>query len=178
MKKKMFLAITTVLIVLIAVCLYKANQLTSIQIIKSVKISRPQKEVFDMVRYLNNFPKWSPFIAQDPSLKYEVKGNDGFVGAQYHWNGNKGNDLGYQEIMEVDTFRLVRMKCTIQKPFVAQPTFDYHFTETPDGIEVTQDFRLQSSLVSAFFLWVFGAKAEMEKTNQQGLDLLKKVTEK
>jgi hypothetical protein len=36
---------------------------------------------------------------------------------------------------------------------------------------------LESALVDAFFLWLFGAKAEMEKTNQQGLDLLKKAVE-
>lgn len=174
----MFLAIAAALIVVIGFGLFKASQLTTIQIVKSVKINRPEKEVFDMVRYLGNFPKWSPFVAQDPTLKYEVKGTDGTVGAQYHWNGNKGNDLGYQEIMEVDTFRSVRMKCTIQKPFVAYPTFDYKFTKTSEGIEVTQDFKLQSSLVDAFFLWVFGAKSEMEKTNQQGLDLLKTATEK
>jgi hypothetical protein len=37
-----------------------------------------------MVKYLSNFPKWSPFLVQDPAQKYEVKGTDGTVGAQYH----------------------------------------------------------------------------------------------
>jgi hypothetical protein len=69
------------------------------------------------------------------------------------------------------------MRCDIKKPFVAKPTFDYYFTKTPGGIEVKQDFRLESGLVDAFFMWLFGAKAEMEKTNQQGLDLLKKAVE-
>jgi hypothetical protein len=69
------------------------------------------------------------------------------------------------------------MKCDIQKPFVAKPTFDYYFTETANGIEVKQDFKLESGLVDAFFMWLFGAKSEMEKTNQQGLDLLKKAVE-
>jgi L-ribulose-5-phosphate 3-epimerase UlaE len=107
-----------------------------------------------------------------------VKGTDGQVGAQYHWDGNKGKDLGYQEIVKVDTFSFVGMKCDIQKPFVAKPTFDYSFKETSEGIVVTQDFKVDSDLVSAFFMWVFGAKAEMAKTNQQGLDLLKKAVEK
>ncbi|EON79279.1 hypothetical protein ADIS_0204 [Lunatimonas lonarensis] len=70
------------------------------------------------------------------------------------------------------------MKCDIQKPFVAKPTFDYYFTEIPNGIEVKQDFKLESGLVDAFFMWLFGAKSEMEKTNQQGLDLLKNAVEK
>jgi hypothetical protein len=131
-----------------------------------------------MVRYLKNFPKWSPFLAQDPSQKYEVKGTDGTVGAQYHWDGNRGKDLGYQEIVKVDTFNFVGMRCDIQKPFVAKPSFDYSFKQTAAGIEVTQDFKLQSSIVDAFFMWLFGAKSAMEKTNQDGLDLLKKAVEK
>jgi hypothetical protein len=181
MNKKMILTVVTIVVVaflaFVAFGFYKAGELTSIQIIKKVTVQGAKEEVFDMVRYLKNFPKWSPFLAQDPSQKYEVKGTDGAVGAQYHWNGNKGKDLGYQEIVKIDTFNFVGMRCDIQKPFVAKPTFDYSFKETANGIEVTQDFKLESGSVDAFFMWLFGAKAEMEKTNQQGLDLLKKAVE-
>jgi Polyketide cyclase / dehydrase and lipid transport len=172
-KKMIFTGIAIALVAFIGFGLYKASGLTNLQIVKSVTIQGSKEEVFDMVRYLNNFPKWSPFLAQDPTQKYEVKGTDGTVGAQYHWDGNNGKDLGYQEIVKVDTFKFVGMKCDIQKPFVAKPTFEYSFKETPNGIEVTQDFKLQSGLVDSFFMWLFGAKADMEKTNQQGLDLLK-----
>ncbi len=178
MNKKMIIAtIVTALIAFIGFGLYKANGLKSIQIVKTVTIQGSQEEVFDMVRYLKNFPKWSPFLAQDPGQKYEVKGTDGTVGAQYHWDGNKGKDLGFQEIVKIDTFNYVGMKCDIQKPFVAKPTFEYYFTKTANGIEVKQDFRVESALVDAFFMWLFGAKAGMEQVNQQGLDLLKKAVE-
>ena len=170
--------IALVLIAFVGFGLYKASGLKSLQIVKKVTIKGSKEEVFDRVRYLKNFPKWSPFLAQDPNQKYEVKGTDGTIGAQYHWNGNEGKDLGYQEIVKVDTFSFVGMKCDIQKPFVAKPTFDYYFTETANGIEVKQDFKLESGLIDAFFMWLFGAKAAMEKTNQQGLDLLKKSLEK
>jgi hypothetical protein len=176
-KKMIFSILGLALIAFIGFGLYKASSLKSIQIVKSVTIKGSNQEVFDMVKYLNNFPKWSPFMAQDPTQKYELKGTDGTVGAQYHWDGNKGKDLGYQEIVSIDEFKFVGMKCDIQKPFVAKPTFDYSFTETSNGIEVKQDFKLESGLVDAFFMWLFGAKAEMEKTNQQGLELLKKAVE-
>ncbi len=172
-----FAIIGIALVAFIGFGLYKATGLKSIQIIKTVTIKGKKHEVFGMVKNLNNFPKWSPFLAQDPTQKFEVKGTDGTVGAQYHWHGNKGKDLGYQEIMKVDEPNFVGMKCDIQKPFVAKPTFDYYFSETTNGIEVKQDFKLESGLVDAFFMWLFGAKAEMEKTNQLGLDLLKKAVE-
>ena len=173
-----FAIIGIALMAFIGFGLYKASGLKNIQIVKTVTIKGTKQEVFDMVKYLNNFPKWSPFLAQDPSQKYEVKGTDGTVGAQYHWDGNKGKDLGFQEIVKVDELNFVGMKCDIQKPFLAKPKFDYYFTETANGIEVKQDFKLESGLVDAFFIWLFGAKSEMEKTNQQGLDLLKIAVER
>ncbi len=179
MKKKMILTIIAIaLVAFIGFGLYKASGLQTIQIVKSVTINGTKTEVFDMVRYLKNFPKWSPFLAQDPKQKYEVKGTDGNIGAQYHWNGNEGKDIGYQEIVKIDTFTFVGMKCDIQKPFVAKPTFDYTFKETSNGIEVTQDFKVQSGLIDALFMWLFGAKAEMGKMNMQGLNLLKAAVEK
>ena len=179
MNKKMTLSIIGIaLLAFIGFGLYKASDLKSIQIVKTVTVKGSKQEVFDMVKYLKNFPKWSPFLVQDPTQKYEVKGNDGQVGAQYHWEGNKGKDLGYQEIVKIDSLNFIGKKCDIQKPFVAKPTFDYYFSENADGIVIKEEFKLESGLMDAFFLWVFGAKAEMEKTNQQGLDLLKKAVEK
>lgn len=167
--------IAIALIAFISFGLYKANGLKTIQIEKKVTIKASRQEVFDMVKYLNNFPKWSPFLVQDPSQKYQVKGTDGTVGAQYHWEGNNGKDLGYQELVKIDELKFIGKKCDIQKPFVAKPTFEYYFTENANGIEVREVFKLESGLMDAFFLWIFGAKAEMEKTNQQGLDLLNKA---
>lgn len=176
--KKILLIIALALVAFIAFGLFQASKLQKIQIVKTATIKGSKEEVFSMVSNLQNFPKWSPFLVQDPTQKYEIKGVAGSVGSQYHWIGNKGEDVGYQEIVKVDTFSFVGKKCDIQKPFVAKPTFDYSFTETTNGIEVKEEFNLESGLVDAFFLWAFGAKAEMEKTNQQGLDLLKKAIEK
>ncbi|MDZ7878829.1 MAG: SRPBCC family protein [Saprospiraceae bacterium] len=175
--KKIIISIVAALIAFIGFGLYKSSDLKTIQIVKTVTVKGAINETFDMVRYLKNFPKWSPFLAQDPAQKYEVKGTDGLVGAQYHWNGNGGEDLGFQEIVKIDTFRFVGMKCDIQKPFVAKPTFNYTFKETPNGIEVTQDFKVESAAVDAFFMWLFGAKKGMEDTNEQGMQLLKKAVE-
>lgn len=179
MKTKMILLIIAfALLAFIAFGLYNASGLQSIQITKSVTIDGTKEEVFEMVKNLNNFPKWSPFLAQDPTQKYEVKGTDGTIGAQYHWNGNGGKDLGYQEIVKIEDYKFVGMKCIIEKPFQAQPTFDYSFSEANGKITVTQDFKLTSGLVDALFMWLFGAKKQMEATNEQGLSLLKKAVEK
>lgn len=157
---------------------FQSQKLQKLRIQKSVVISAQKNEVIDMIRYLNNFPKWSPFLAEDPTQKIKVTGLDGFVGAKYHWVGNGREDVGYQEIMKIDTTGYIGMKCFIEKPFKAQPSFDYTIQQTANGVEVNQDFYLESSTVDAFFLWAFGAAKDMEDTNQKGLDLLKKSLEK
>ena len=158
--------------------LYQANKLTHIEITKQVTIDGSQQEVFDMVKYLNNYPKWSPFLEQDPEQKHEVKGKDGEVGVQFHWDGNGGKDLGYQEIVKIDEPTFVGVRCTIEKPFKAQPTFDYSFASSSRGTLLTQDFEVESGIVDAFFMWIFGAKKEMAQINERGLTLLKNYVEK
>ena len=113
MKKMIFLIIGITILLFLSFGFYKASQLKEIEITKSVTINANKQEVFDMVKYLKNFPKWSPFLAEDPTQKYEVKGTDGTVRAQYHWHGNKGKDLGYQEIYEIENLQFIGMKCDI-----------------------------------------------------------------
>jgi hypothetical protein len=175
--KKMITYIIVALITVIGFGLYKANGLQSIEIETSTTIKGTKQEVFDMVKNLNDFLKWSPFLVQDPYQKYEIKGVNGTVGSQFHWVGNGGKDIGYQEITKIEEGKFIEKKCNIQKPFVAKPTFEYNFSETAQSVTVKETFKLQSGLIDALFLWIFGAKAEMIKTNQQGLDLLKKAIE-
>lgn len=176
--KKILMIITVALAAFFCIGLFKAQKTQKLQITKTVTINGSKEEVMEMVQYLQNFPKWSPFLAQDPSQKVRIEGVDGIVGAQYHWIGNGGEDIGYQEIVKIDTNGHIAMKCYIEKPFTAQPTFEYTIKENSSGVMVTQDFKLESSLSDAFFMWAFGAVKDMESTNQQGLDLLKKAVEK
>ena len=90
------------LIVFIGFGLYKASGLQSIEIVTSTTINGSKQEVFNLVKNLNDFPKWSPFLVQDPSQKYEIKGTNGAVGSQFHWVGNGGKDVGYQEITKIE----------------------------------------------------------------------------
>ena len=175
--KKVLIIIGIALVLFVGFGMYKANGLRSIQIDTNTIIKGTLQEVFDLVKSLNNYHRWSPFLVQDPSQKYQLKGEDGTVGSQYHWVGNGGEDVGYQQITKIVEGTYIGKKCDIQKPFVAKPTFEYYFSEDANGVTVKETFKLESSLIDAFFLWVFGAKTEMEKTNKQGLDLLKKVIE-
>lgn len=177
MKRMIITAILVILIPFLGIGSYNANKLKHIHIQKTVHINADLQNVFDHVVFLKFFPKWSPFYEADPTQKIEIKGTDGEVGAQYHWEGNKGKDLGYQEIKEIVPLKYIKMECNIQKPFKARPTFEYSFVKTENTIKVTQDFNLKSSSVDAFFMWLFGAKKDMDKMNERGMELLKQAVE-
>ncbi len=172
------ICIAVAVILFLGIGFYNAHKLQQIHIQKTVTIQSDMQTTFDKVLYLKNFTKWSPFYEADPSQKVEIKGTDGQIGAQFHWEGNNGKDLGYQEIKEIDPLKYIKMECAIQKPFVAAPTFEYSFSKTGNLIKVTQDFNLKSGLIDSFFMWLFGAKKDMEKMNGRGMELLKIVCEK
>ncbi len=179
--KKTMLTILLTISAIIAVGLtygfYRSAPLRNITLENAVVIDGEATEVFNMVRYLENFPRWSPFLAEDPGQQYEVRGEDGTIGATYHWNGRGGKDIGFQEIVRIQPNKFIEMRCDIEKPFVAHPTFAYAFKSTPQGVRVTQSFSLKSGAVDAFFMWAFGARKEMDATNKQGLALLKEAVE-
>ena len=175
----MILSIVAIVIVgVLVIGFYKASGLKHISIQKSVEIDAPVEKVFAQVVYLKNFPNWSPFLEADPTQKIEIKGNDGQVGTQYHWEGNKGKDLGFQEIKEIKSNQYIKMECDIQKPFQAQPVFEYTFSQIGERTKVTQDFTLKSGLIDAFFMWVFNARKDMSGMNERGMQLLKIASEK
>jgi len=170
--------IAIALVLFLGIGFYNANQLKTIHIQKTVHIHADIQTTFDKVLYLKNFTKWSPFYEADPTQKTKIIGDDGQLGAQFHWEGNNGKDLGYQEIKVIEPFHYIKMECDIQKPFVAKPTFEYTFSNVKDSVKVIQDFKLESGLVDSFFMWLFGAKKGMEKMNARGMELLKIATEK
>ncbi len=175
----MTLSIVGILLISVfAVSYTNAKKLKEINIRKEVLIDGSLDKVYNQVVYLKNFPNWSPFLEADPSQKYEVKGTDGQAGAQYHWEGNKGKDLGYQEIKEIRPKEYIRMECDIQKPYEVNPVFEYSFKEVGGQTKVVQEFNMKSSKTDAFFMWVFGAKKDISRMNERGLELLKEYVEK
>ncbi len=156
----------------------KESNMTSLNIQKTITIKADLPHVFDHIKYLEKFPEWSPFLEEDPTQTYKVTGTDGQIGAQYHWEGNKGKDLGYQEIKSIDPGKSIQMQCDIQRPFKAKPTFSYTFKQQGDKILVTQDFHLSVKRIDLFFMKLFGGVKDINRMNERGLELLKIACEK
>jgi hypothetical protein len=140
-------------------------------------IKATKEQVYDQLRFMKNFPKWSPFLVQDPQQKYQVTGPDGEVGATYSWEGIKEKSKGSQRVAKLKAYEHVLIECTISAPFQSSPTFSYSLHEREGGIEVVQQFDAELPIPSNIFGLLFNLKQKISSTNQQGLILLKHVSE-
>lgn len=140
-------------------------------------IKATKQQVYDQLRYMKNFPTWSPFRVQDPEQKFTITGKDGEVGAAFVWEGVKEKSKGSQRVAKLKADEEVLIECAITAPFQSNPTFAYTLTDKDGGVEVVQQFDTEMPVPSNIFGLLLGLKEKISATNKQGLDLLKKVSE-
>jgi hypothetical protein len=149
-----------------------------IAIVSSQFIHASKQEVFDQLRYMKNFPRWSPFLKQDPDQKFAISGTDGGLGATFSWEGVKEKSKGFQKIVSLSGNSQLKIQCTITEPFQSNPTFNYTLVEKNGGIEVMQQFETDMPVPANVFGLLMGLKGEIAANNKMGLKLLQQVTEK
>jgi hypothetical protein len=164
------LLITGVVLALVAP---KRIVINNTQFIKATKA-----ETFDQLRYMENFPNWSPFKAEDPDQKFAISGKDGEVGATFSWEGVKEKSKGSQTIVALRENESLKIACHILVPFESKPEFNYELKEKNGGVEVNQTFNVEMPIPSNIFGLLMGLPDKIDASNKLGLALLKKVTEK
>lgn len=153
-------------------------QKKAIKITSKVIIDASQAETFNLLRSLERFSEWSPFVVTDPEQKNHVTGVNGELGSTFHWEGVAEKSEGFQTLVAMEAEDYLRMECQIAKPYKSQPVFEYQLTPKAAGVEVVQTFTLQSSGFSRFMMGLFGVKKKMSAMNQLGMDRLKALLEK
>jgi len=148
----------------------------SVKSTQFINASGPQ--VYDQLRFMKNFPNWSPFRAQDPEQKFAISGEDGAVGATFSWEGVKEKSKGSQQVVALTSNERVRIECQITVPFQSNPSFEYTLIERNEGVEVVQQFDVDMPVPVNVIGLLLGLKNKIAQTNQQGLALLKEATEK
>ncbi len=169
-----FLGIVAVTVGIMNVISANEKQIT---IVSEQKISSPVSVVYEKVKYLKNYPSWSPFRLTDPQQKYRVSEVDGQVGSKFYWTGVKETSEGYQEIMGLEENKAVKIQCTITVPYEAKPQFNYYFIQKDNATFVRQEFKIDMAFPANIIAHFTDLRTEMRKMNEQGLVLLKKVCE-
>jgi len=74
-------------------------QKKAITITSKVTIEASQAETFNLLRSLERFPEWSPFVVTDPEQKNHVTGVNGELGSTFHWQGVAEKSEGFQRLV-------------------------------------------------------------------------------
>jgi len=175
MKVSTIIIIAVTTLVLVAAAFIASAQKT-IAITSKTLISASQEEVLAILKSYEKFPEWSPFLVADPEQKHQVTGEDGEVGSTFHWEGVGEKSRGSQTLASIEA-NYLKMNCTITEPFQSNPVFEYHLTNTPNGVEVVQEFQVEVGKFSHFMMKLFGVTKEMTATNELGMQRLKDYVE-
>ncbi|MCW3161703.1 SRPBCC family protein [Chryseobacterium oryctis] len=147
----------------------------------SQTINRPQKDVFEYVSILQNQLKYSEWLKSDDTLKPEISGTDGTVGAILKWESNnedknKNTGKGEQEIKSMDDnnidieLRLIKPMpgiCKLQNNFLETETNKTLYTCTFSAF-AKYPINLPSYLIGRQFI---------KKAQQKTLNNLKSILE-
>ena len=148
-----------------------------IEISTTEVIAASNREVFELIKQLERFPEWSPFLVTDPNQKNYVTGENGEIGSKFYWEGVDEKSEGIQTLVALENDSYVKMECTITKPFKGNPVFEYHIRSMDDQVELVQDFTLRLSGFAYLITKIFGVEAKMVETNKIGLQRLKVLLE-
>jgi hypothetical protein len=178
MTKVIFIIIATLGVVVIAGVILSLVAPKKISVRSTQFIQASRQQVFDQLRFMKNFPAWSPFRQQDPEQQFEISGPDGEVGATFSWVGVKEQSRGSQQVVALNGTESLKIQCNITEPFQSNPTFSYTLNEKDGGVELVQLFETEMPVPTNIIGLLMGLKDNIAATNQQGLALLREVTEK
>lgn len=154
------------------------SQKKTISITTEIELKATKSEVYDLLKNLDRYPEWSPFVVADPNQKNYVTGINGEIGSTFHWEGVDEKSKGFQTLSSLSNGEYIKYNCTIEIPFKGNPVFEYHLTQKDGEIGLRQDFNLHLSRFSYFMTKLFGVKKKMIVTNSLGLERLKELVEK
>ena len=131
--KGIFYVILVIVALVFVVALFLPSEY---RVERSTEINRPVGMVYGYVADFNNFHEWNPWSALEPNHSYEVKGDSGTVGQQYHWEGEIIGS-GQMEFTEFKQYDLIRSNITFLTPNEGFGIVDWEFEGSENLTNVT-----------------------------------------
>jgi effector-binding domain-containing protein/carbon monoxide dehydrogenase subunit G len=106
--KLVLVAVAAVVLLLVLLGLFLPS---SAHVERSVSITAPPAQVYEIVNDLHRFNDWSPWFEKDPRAKYTYGGPENGVGSKVEWSSTVSSvGTGSQEIVESVPNQRVRTK--------------------------------------------------------------------
>ncbi|WP_449401059.1 SRPBCC family protein [Chryseobacterium wanjuense] len=143
---------------------------------KSIVINAPKEKVWQHVGSTKAFNEWNPFAKADPNIQITYSGTPGTVGDSYHWKGNDQVGEGEQTVTSVVPNEKLSSDLHFIKPWEGMAKGS--FTLTPEGSGTKVTWAMDNELTTMMKIMKPMMDSQMGKMFGQGLDELKKISEK
>jgi uncharacterized protein YndB with AHSA1/START domain len=171
--RKIGIALAVIVVLFVG---FVAMQPTEWKMSRSTTTTAPPEAVYAVVSDLNQFVKWSPWLAMDPNAKNTVTGPAG-AGQKYAWEGNDQVGAGEMITTKVVPNEQVVQDLHFLKPFESKAVVTFTIAPDAQGAKVTWGFDTERNFPAK----AAGVFMDMDKMLgddfQRGLDNLKKLAE-
>ncbi|NCD69560.1 SRPBCC family protein [Mucilaginibacter agri] len=171
--------VASVVIIIGIVLIVAAVTKSEYNVGRSVIINKPQREVFDYIKYLKNQDNYSVWAMMDPSMAKTFEGVDGTPGFKSSWDSsNKKVGKGEQELKNVVDGERIESELHFIKPFDGRANA-HMVTDAigADSTKVNWGFSSKMAYPMNIMLLFMNMDKMMGKDLEVGLQNLKKVLE-
>ena len=149
--KKPVKIILLVIGVLIALVIIGNIVKTDVIVERSTDINASVEELTKQTTDFNEFRTWSPWSKMDPNSTFEIKGEQGKVGAEMTWSGNDEVGVGSQ-VVESITPERIEMKLTFTAPWESVSKVYYNFEPSENMTKITWGYKGEMPLMGSLFV--------------------------
>lgn len=144
---------------------------------KSMVINAPKEKVWQQIRSMKAVNQWNPWLKLDPGMKLVYSGAEGRVGDKYCWDSKDEHaGAGCQQIKELVPYQKQKTEMTFIKPFEGQAMSEMILSSEGQATKVTWTMDTEQDAMMKIMRPVMDY--QMGKSYEEGLNNLKKLTEK
>lgn len=168
-----FLGILLLLLIVVFLVLGLVSP-KDITVQRSTVIKAPREAVYEQFVKFRNWPRWSPWVALEPTVKLTYTGTDGMPGSAYHW---VGDETGEGEMTNTGIGDgTMNFGLQFIKPWAGKAAGDFKAEDAGNGsTKVTWTIHMHSSFPMNALN--FMTDKMIGKDFEKGLSMMKQYTE-
>ncbi|HEU4376677.1 MAG TPA: SRPBCC family protein [Telluria sp.] len=175
MVKKIALAVTAIIVVILGMAAMKPDTFT---VKRVIAIKAPPEKIAPLVIDFHQWASWSPWEHLDPAMKRTFSGAAAGKGAIYEWEGNKDVGKGRMEIVDAATPAKTVIKLDFLQPFESHNTTEFVLVPQGDMTQVTWNMTGPMPFISKIMSVFASMDAMIGKDFEKGLANMKATAEK
>ncbi|GMU86990.1 MAG: hypothetical protein AMXMBFR48_22310 [Ignavibacteriales bacterium] len=177
-KKILFILLGSFFLIVSSILVFAATKPDTFRVERSLMIPAPPEVLHTIVSDFRTWEQWSPWEKLDPNMKKTFSGPVSGPGQIYAWEGNDDVGKGRMEILESNSFSMLKIKLEFIEPFPVSNTTEFNFTPAEGGTKVVWAMYGESPYISKLFSVFMDMDTMIGKDFDEGLNNLKALLAK